>query len=119
MRNRKWRTKPSSDLEIERKLRCPLALRAAVAVLQLGGLRADLVQRRDAARDEDVAADDGAFADDRVAAEDRGAGVDRDVVLDRRVPLLAAEHLPVGGREGAEGDALVELHVVADRRRLA
>src|SRR5207245_10510760 len=67
-----------------------------------------------------VAANHRALADNRLAAEDRGPGVDRHVVLERRVapPARLARHA-ARQAERAERDALVELHVVPDRARLA
>src|SRR5205085_2316678 len=92
-----------SDLEIPRI--GPGGFGAAVAVAEVGGFDADLVLGGDAGGDEDVAADDGAFADDGFPAEDGGTGVDGDVVFDGGMPLLAAEHLAVVGRESTQGDA--------------
>ena len=73
--------------------------------------------RRDAARDPDVAADDAAVPDDGIAAQDRGVGIDHHVVAHGRVALRVGQFLPHAGR--AQRDALVELHAVADDRRLA
>ena len=73
-------------------------------------------------RQPDARADHRAAADDRLAAEDRGVGVDHHAVLDRRMAFLAADEiaLRVGGEtQRAEGDALVELHPLADLRGLA
>ena len=74
---------------------------------------------RDAVHDEDVAADGAAAADDGFAAEDGRAGIDRDVVLDGWVALFSLEQLAAGGRARAEGDAVIELHVVSDHAGFA
>ena len=78
--------------------------------------------RLDAAGEPDAGADHRVVAHDRPAAENRGVGVDDDAVFERRMPLLPANQLALSvGREaeGAEGHALVELHVLADVARLA
>src|SRR5262245_55071721 len=111
-----WRigVAPGSDLVVqpgEGRLGGP-------AVAERGALNGDGGVGLDAAGDPGRRADDGVVADDRLAAEDRGVGVDDDLVLDRRVPLDVAEDLAgglvAGEAQGAEGDALEQLHAVAD-----
>src|SRR5207248_11354766 len=104
---------PGSNLKIQKSI-APSFFGPAVAVFQVRRVGGDLVERGHAGGDEDVAADEGAAADDRVAAEDCRPGVDGHVVFDRGVAFLAAEALAEGGGEGAEGHALVDLHVVSD-----
>src|SRR3546814_16875828 len=59
-------------------------------------------------------------APDLEGAEDLRAGADDDVVFERRVALHVTLAVAVNaGRGAAEGDALVEGHVVADLRGLA
>ena len=61
-------------------------------------------------------------ADARVAAEDRRVGVDRHVVPDVGMALHALDGVALVvrlERLGAQGHALVELHVGADGRGLA
>ena len=56
-------------------------------------------------------------------AEDRRIGVDHDLIFDRRVAFGFANDLAglcvAGKGSSAQGDALVELHAVADLGRLA
>ena len=65
-------------------------------------------------RDEGVAADDGVFAHDGVSAENGCPCVNGDVVLDGGVTLFAGKFLAASCGKGAEGYALVNLHVLAD-----
>ena len=68
----------------------------------------------DAMYEEDVAADGAVRPDDGFAAEDCGAGVDCHAVFDGGVAFAAAEFLHARGRLRAEGDAVVDFHIVAD-----
>src|SRR5260221_7676101 len=102
-----------SDLEVQDDLTAG-GLGATVAVLDLGGFGAHLVQGGDAGGDEDVAANDCPLPDDGVSAEDGCPGVDRHVVFDGGMALLPAQELAEGGGERAQGYALVELDVFAD-----
>src|SRR5690242_13918686 len=95
------------------------ALALALLERELGRLGRHAGEGGHAAGDEDVAADHGAPADASLAAEDRRPGVDGHVVLDGRVALLAAQGLAELRGDGAEGDALVDLNVVADLGGLA
>jgi len=96
----------------------PAAVGVAVGYdAQLRRVVEDPRVRRHGLREEHVAADDAAAADGGLAAEDGGAGIDGDVVLDVGVAFYAFDGVAVlvlGEAECAEGDALVELHVVAD-----
>ena len=69
--------------------------------------------------DEHVAADDGIVADHGVPAQYGRAGIDGHVVLDGGVAALAVQLLAAPGGQRAQGDALVELHIVADDGGLA
>src|SRR5688572_1973114 len=72
---------------------------------------------RHALGDPDVAADHGVFPDHGVAPEDGSARVDRHVVFDGRMALLrerGSGALVAPRAQGAQGHALVNLHVVAD-----
>ena len=66
--------------------------------------------------DEGVGADHAVFADDGLPAQNRGTGVDGDIVLDGGVPLMAVQGVAFACRKGAQGDSLVDLHVVSDGR---
>src|SRR5262245_40881749 len=102
------------NLEIHHKLLLPHRPGPPVAVFQLGGLGADLIEGGNAGGDEHVAPDGGPPADDSIATEDGGAGVDGHIVLDGRVAFLTAQKLTEAGGEGAQGHALVDFDVVAD-----
>ena len=73
--------------------------------------------RRHTLRQPDVAADHAVVADDRIAAEDGGAGVDHDAIFDRGVAFGLGQVFTHA--QGAEGDALIDLDVVADVDRFA
>src|SRR5215217_1355606 len=73
--------------------------------------------RRDALREPRVAGDDAAVSHHRLPSEDGGVGVHHDVVLNRGVALLVGQGLL--HHEGAQRDALIDGHVVADDGRLA
>ena len=59
------------------------------------------------------------MTDHGLTAQNRSTGVNRNVVLDGGVALFAAQVLPATGRQRADGDALVNLHIVADDGGLA
>jgi hypothetical protein len=83
-------------------------------------LRHDAV-RRNILCQPDIAAD-GRAATDRDPAQNGGTGVDHDIVLDDRMARVALDQLAfvIGGEmPGAEGDGLIDAHIVADDRGLA
>jgi hypothetical protein len=86
--------------------------RVAVAELEFGILHRYARVRRHALGEEDVAGDDGTLADDGFAAKDGSIRIDGDFVLEGWMAAYALKRLAAAGREGPEGDALIELDVL-------
>ena len=93
-----------------------LAVAAAIAGLELQflALDADGGAGRNGMGDEHVGTDDRVPADDCTAAQNGRAGVDGHMVFDGGMTLLATETLTAAGGERAQGNALVDLHVIAN-----
>ena len=87
---------------------------ALAADVQFLALDAHIRSRRHGHGNKGVAADDGVVTDNGFTAQNRSAGINCNVVFNSGMTLFAAQILAAPGRQRADGNALVDFHVVAD-----